>query len=163
MDAMECLLRRRTDEELFAVLEAGTYAPSARGKQTALIVAVQDPDTIALLSRINARLWDRTGIDPFYGAPTVAIVFADGRALNHVKDGSLVLGNMMNAAFALGLGSCWINRAKETFETEEGRALLEKWEIPDCYVGIGNCILGYPDCELPRPAARKEDFIRLVR
>ena len=99
--------------------------------------------------------------DPFYGAPTVVVVLARAESPHAVQDGSLVLGNLMNAAHAIGLGSCWINRAKETFETEEGKELLKKWGIEGEYVGIGNCILGYPD-EAPSIKPRKENYIYYV-
>ena len=114
-----------TDEELNAVLEAGTYAASAMGRQSAKIVVVQDAAARAQLTRMNAA----------------------------------VMGNLMLAAASLGLGSCWINRAKEEFETEEGKALLRQWGIEGDWVGIGHCILGYPAAD-PKPAApRKPDYI----
>lgn len=99
-------------ETLDAILEAGTYAPSAMGKQSAVMAVVQDPETIALLSRLNAEIQGRPGTDPFYGAPTVVVVLADGETYNWMRDGSLVMGNLMNAAWSLGVGSCWINRAR---------------------------------------------------
>lgn len=150
-----------TEEELAAVLEAGTYAASAMGRQSAKIVVVQDPETRALLSRMNAAVMgsDR---DPMYGAPTILIVLADAHARCAVEDGSLVLGNLMLAAASLGLGSCWINRAKEEFASEEGKALLRKWGVEGEWVGVGHCILGYPAAE-PKPAApRKADYILRV-
>ena len=125
-----------TKEELEAVLRAGTFAPSAMNRQSAKIVVVQDAATRAQL-----------------------VVLADANARCGVQDGSLVMGNLMNAAAAIGLGSCWINRAKEEFETEEGKALLKKWGIEGDYIGVGHCILGYP-AEEPQPAApRKPDYI----
>ena len=147
-----------TDEELNAVLEAGTYAASGKGLQTAKIVVVQDAATRAQLTRMNAAIMGSTG-DPMYAAPTILVVLADAHAPNAVPDGSLVMGNLMLAAASLGLGSCWINRAKEEFETEEGKALLKKWGIEGDWVGIGHCILGYPAAQ-PKPAApRKPDYI----
>lgn len=171
MKATECLLNRRsirkyksaqiTDEELNLVLEIGTWAPTAMNKQSPKIVAVQDKGDIALMSSLNAKIWG-TETDPFYGAPTVVIVFADGENKNGVQDASLVLGNLMNGAYAAGLGSCWINRAKETFETPEGRELMKKWGVDDRYVGVGNCILGYA-AEEPAPKPRKEDYCIIVK
>ena len=117
-----------TKEELEAVLRAGTFAPSAMNRQSAKIVVVQDAETRAQLTRMNAAVMGNTG-DPMYGAPTILVVLADANARCGVQDGSLVMGNLMNAAAAIGLGSCWINRAKEEFETEEGKALLKKWGI----------------------------------
>ena len=102
-------------------------------------------------------------IDPFYGAPTVRVVFADKTKMTYIEDGSLVLGNLMNAAHSLGIGSCWIHRAKEEFETEEGKELLKEWNIPDNYVGIGHCILGYIDGDLPEPKHRKEDYVTIIK
>jgi nitroreductase len=148
--------------ELDAILEAGTYAPSGKGLQTAVMVVVQDPETIARLSRQNAAVWGKPEADPFYGAPTVIVVLADSREANWVQDGSLVMGNLMNAAWSLGVGSCWINRAREVFDQPEGKKLLEKWGLPDCYRGVGNCILGYADGPAPAAKPRKADYIRRV-
>jgi nitroreductase len=147
-----------TDAELNAVLEAGIYAPSARNGQSAKIVVVQDAETRALLSRMNAAVMG-VDKDPMYGAPTILVVLAAADARCPVEDGSLVLGNLMNAAASLGLGSCWINRAKEVFATDEGKALLKKWGIEGEWIGVGNCILGYPAQELPAAAPRKADYI----
>lgn len=146
-----------TEEELNAVLEAGTWAPTAKGCQNAKIIVVQDADTRAELTRMNAAVMGVTGRDPMYGAPTILIVLGTGA--NAVQDASLVMGNLMLAAASLGLGSCWINRAKEEFESEEGKALLKKWGIEGDWVGVGHCILGYPAAD-PKPAApRKADYI----
>lgn len=172
-EAMENLLTRRSirkyearqieDGELMAVLEAGTYAPTAKGTQSPLIIAVQDRADRDELSRINARIWGREDFDPFYGAPTVVLVLAEAGNPNGVQDASLVLGNLMNAAHAVGLGSCWINRIRETFELPEGKALLEKWGIEGNWVGVGSCILGYAAGPAPAPAARKQGYFRIVR
>lgn len=143
-----------TKEQLDAILEAGSFAPSGMGQQANMMVAVQDPETIAQLSRLNAQVMGME-IDPFYGAPTLVVVFADSSRLTYVEDGSLVIGTMMLAAASVGVDSCWIHRAKETFESEEGRALKEKWGVPENYVGIGNCILGYREGDLPEAAKRK--------
>lgn len=168
MDAMQCLLERRSirkylpqqirEEELDAVLKAATYAPTAKGTQSPLIVAVRDADDIAVMRKLNAQI-NGTDSDPFYGAPCVVVVFAEKGNPNGVQDASLVLGNMMNAAYAEGLGSCWINRARQTFELPEGKALMEKWGIGDGWEGVGNCILGYADCALPVPKERKAGYI----
>ena len=148
-----------TEAELNAVLEAGTWAPSAKGLQTSVLVVVQDPETIAYMSRLNAEIQGNPGTDPFYGAPTVVVVLGDGEKLNWLQDGSLVMGKLMNAAAALGLGSCWINRAREVFDTREGKELLRKWGLdPERYRGVGNCILGYPVEEAPAKP-RKEGYV----
>ena len=122
-----------TDEELNAVLEAGTYAASAMGRQSAKIVVVQDAATRAQLTRMNAAVMGKD-TDPMYGAPTILVVLADAGSKNAVQDGSLVMGNLMLAAASLGLGSCWINRAKEEFESDEGKALLRQWGIEGDWV-----------------------------
>ena len=151
-----------TEAELNAVLEAGTWAPSAKGLQTSVLVVVQDPETIAYMSRMNAEIQGNPGTDPFYGAPTVVVVLGDGEKLNWLQDGSLVMGNLMNAAAALGLGSCWINRAMEFFDRPEGKALLKKWGLPETYRGVGNCILGYVEGDQPAPKPRKDGWIHRV-
>ena len=147
-------------EELEAVLKAGVCAPTGMNRQSPVLVAVQDKETRDLLSRMNAAVNGAAG-DPFYGAPTVVVVLADANSRHAVQDGSLVLGNLMNAAHAIGLGSCWINRAKEVFDTDEGKALLKKWGLEGEYIGVGNCILGYPD-EAPAMKPRKENYITYV-
>ena len=147
------------EEALAAILEAGTYAPTGMGRQSPVIVAVQDPETRNALSRMNAAVMGRDG-DPFYGAPTVVVVLADPEIGTYLYDGVLVMGNLMNAAQAVGVDSCYIFRAKEVFETAEGKALLRKWGIPEHYVGIGNCILGYGAPGGKQEAApRKENYI----
>ena len=150
------------DEELNAILEAGTWAPSAKGLQTSVMGGVQDPETIAYMSKLNPEIQGNPGTDPFYGAPTVVVVLGDGEKLNWLQDGSLVMGNLMNAAAALGLGSCWINRAMELFDRPEGKELLKKWGLPETYRGVGNCILGYVAGDLPAPKPRKDGWILRV-
>ena len=147
-------------EELDAVIEAGMCAASGKNGQSAIIIAVQDKETRDELARRNAA---GMGVksDTFYGAPPVLIVLADANSRFAVQDGSLVLGNLMNAAKAIGLGSCWINRAKEVFDSDEGKALLKKWGVEGEWVGIGNCILGYP-AEDPAMKPRKENYVTYV-
>lgn len=147
-------------EELQAVLDAGTWAPTAMNRQSPVIVAVQDKATRDRLSQMNAAVMGRDG-DPFYGAPTVLVVLADSTISTWVEDGSLVLGNLLLAASSLGLGSCWINRAREVFDTREGKELLRKWGLdPERYRGVGNCILGYPAPGGVKAAApRKPDYV----
>ena len=169
MEAMKNLLERRSirkyretqvpDELLDQILEAGLYAPTGMNRQNVIMVAVRDQETRDQMMRINAAVMGSQN-DPFYGAPCVIVVLGDPEGYPVVENGSLVLGNLMNAAHALGLGSCWIHRAKQTFETEEGKALLHKWGLKENLVGIGNCILGYPD-EDPAPRPRLEG--RIVR
>ncbi len=154
--------RQVEEEALNAILEAGTYAATGMNKQVPIIVCVQDKETIEQLRRMNAEIMGNPDSDPFYGAPTVLIVLASTERPTYVEDGSLVLGNLMNAAYAVGVDSCWIHRAKQEFESEEGKALLRKWGIEGDYVGIGHLILGYRDCALPEPAPRKENYIYRV-
>ncbi|MFR2317724.1 nitroreductase family protein [Terrisporobacter sp.] len=146
------------DEQLNEILEAGTYAPTGMGAQSPVMVVIQDKETIRELSKMNADVMG-TNSDPFYGAPTVIVVLADKNRLTYVEDGSLVMGNLMNAAHAVGVDSCWIHRAKEVFESEKGKELLKKWNIEGNYVGIGNCILGYRDCQYPKAKPRKAGYI----
>ena len=149
-------------EELNAVTRAGTWAPTGMGLQSPKLVVVQDPETVAKLERMNAAVLGNPDAHPFYGAPTVVIVFADKTVPTYVQDGSLVLGTMLLAASSIGLGSCWINRAKEMFQSEEGQALKKAWGLGAQYEGVGNCILGYVKGDIPAPKARKADYILTV-
>lgn len=147
-----------TDGELNAILEAGTWAASAKNLQTPVMVVVQDKETIDRMSRLNAEIQGVT-TDPFYGAPTVVVVLADGTKPNWLQDGSLVMGNLMTAAAAMGIGSCWINRAMELFDKAEGKELLKKWGLPETLRGVGNCVLGYIDGPMPESHPRKDGWI----
>ncbi len=147
------------ESTLNQILRAGTFAPTGRGRQSPLMIVVQDPQTRETLRRMNAAIMGREDMDPFYGAPTIVVVLADRSIPTCHEDGCLVMGNLMNAAYALGVDSCWIHRAREEFNSEEGKALLKAWGIEGDYVGIGHCALGYGDTELPKPAPRKEGYI----
>ena len=149
--------RQVEDEKLDKVLTAGLYAPTGMNNQAPVMVAVRDKATRDKLSRMNAAVMGASG-DPFYGAPCVIVVLSDPERMTWVEDGSLVLGNLMNAAHSLGLGSCWIHRAKECFDTPEGKALLRAWGVPETYRGVGNCILGYA-AEEPEAKPRKSGRI----
>lgn len=172
-ETIETLIKRRSvrkykseqikDEELNQILEAGEFAANGHGYQAGLIVVVQNKDVIKKLSVMNANIMGKPNIDPFYGAPSVLVVFANKNVKTYVEDGSLILGNMMNAACALDIGSCWINRAKEEFESQEGKELLKEWGISEDYVGIGHLTLGYVDGAYPKASPRKKDFVRYVR
>ena len=151
-----------TDEQLDAILEAGTYAATGMGKQSPVIVVVQKPELIAKLSKMNAAGMGTTS-DPFYGAPTVLIVLADPERGTYVEDGSLVMGNLMLAAHTEGIGSCWIHRAKETFESEEGKNILKELGITGDYEGIGNCVLGYADGDEPKAHPIKDNYVYYVK
>ena len=145
-------------EELDAILEAGTYASTGMNRQSPLIVAFTDEKTVREMAAENAKIMGREGIDPFYGAPTVVVVFADSEINTGMEDACLVLGNMLNAAYAIGIGSCWIHRAREVFESPYGIALKKKLGIDDKYVAVGNCILGYPEI-IPEVRPRKDGYI----
>ncbi len=145
-------------EVLDQILEAGTYAATGMGKQSPIMIAVTDKETRDKLSRMNAAVMGASN-DPFYGAPVVIIVLANRAVPTYLYDGSLVMGNLMNAAHALGIASCWIHRAKEEFESAEGKAMLKKLGIEGDYEGIGHCILGYAAQESNAPAPRKEKYI----
>lgn len=172
MEAMEMLLSRRsirafrpeqiTARELEAVLKAGMYAPSGRNEQGAYYIAVQNPEDRAQIARMNAAVIGREG-DPYYGAPTVILAFAEAGNPTAFEDACLGLGNMFNAAYALGLGSCWIHRTRQMFETPEGLALLKKWGVEKKLIGVGSCILGYPEGTHPEAKPRKADFYTIVR
>lgn len=144
------------DAKLDAILEAGLYAASGMNTQNTIMVAVRDKETRDQLSRMNARIMG-TESDPFYGAPCVVVVLAEPERYTAVEDGALVMGNLMQAAHDIGVGSCWIHRAKEMFAGEEGKQLLHKWGLREGLIGVGNCILGYaqtiPECR-PRREGR---------
>ena len=152
------------DDELKAVLEAGTCAPTGMGRQDPWIVAVQNPALLKKISKMNAAFLG-VDTDPFYGAPTYVLVFGSDPTVwaNSVPDGSLVLGNMMNAAHAIGLGSCWINREREMFATDEGKALMQELGLPEGLIGIGALALGYPAAPPRDPKPRKENYYRIVK
>lgn len=149
-------------EYIDQIIEAGTYAASGMNEQAAIILAVTDKNIIQLLSDVNAEI-KGVSSDPFYGAPVVLVVLASSSRLTRVEDGSLVIGNMMLAAHSLGIGSCWIHRAKETFERPEWKAWLKSIGIEGSYVGVGNCVLGYPDMEYPKAPPRKENRVFYIK
>ena len=148
--------RQVAEEDLKAILEAGTWAATGHGWQSPVMVVVQDKATIEKLSKMNAAILGVSS-DPFYGAPTVVIVLADKSRPTYREDGALVMGNLMLAAHALGVGSCWIHRAREEFETEEGKALLKSWGLEGVYAGVGHCVLGYAEENGEAPAKPRKD------
>ena len=169
---METMLQRRscrsyqekqvTEEDLQQILLAGTYAASGMGKQPAKIVVVQDPAVREQLRKMNAAAMGAGDVDPFYGAPTVCVVLADSASRTWVEDGSLVIGNLMLAAESVGVASCWIHRAREEFDSPEGKQLLRQWGIPEGYRGVGHCILGYADGPAAAARPRKADWIHRI-
>ncbi len=150
-------------EKIDAILKAGTYAATGMGKQSPIIIAVTDKALRDEISEENRKIggWD-AGFDPFYGAPVILIVLADKAVPTCVYDGSLVMGNLMNAAESLGVASIWIHRAKEEFESDFGKNILKKLGITGDYEGIGHCAIGYAAEPAKAPAARKADYIYTV-
>ena len=148
------------EEDLKAIIKAGTYAATGMGKQSPVIIAVTDKKLRDEISEENRRIGGGAeGFDPFYGAPVILIVLADKKIPTHVYDGSLVMGNLMNAAQSLGVGSIWIHRAKEEFESDFGKNILKKLGIEGEYEGIGHCALGYAAEEAKDPVPRKENYV----
>ena len=145
-------------ETIDEIIKAGTFAASGMNKQPSIIVAVTNKELRDRLSAMNAKIMGINN-DPFYGAPVVLIVLADKSSGTYLYDGSLVMGNLMLAAHSLGVGSCWIHRAKEEFESSEGKEILRALGIKGDYEGIGHCILGYADGEAPKAAARKANRV----
>lgn len=173
-DTLQNILTRRSirryksdmipQEVLERILQAGTYAATGRGRQAPIILAVTNQDMRNRLSKMNAHIMGKADdFDPFYGAPIVLVVLADKSAPTYLYDGSLVMGNLMLAAQAEGVGSCWIHRAKEEFESPEGKAILQALGITGDYEGIGHCVLGYADGGTPDAAPRKENYVYYVK
>lgn len=171
MEALEALYTRRsikafTDEmpsqaDIDKITKAGMAAPTGMGAQSPLIVVVKNKAVRDELSKMNAEVMG-THADPFYNAPVIIVVLADKTRGTYMYDGSLVMGNMLNAAHAIGLGACWIHRAKEVFASERGKALLKEWGIEGDYEGIGNIALGYANMQ-PKPAKpRKDGYVRVI-
>lgn len=146
------------------IVEAGTYAATGRNAQSPIIIEVTNKELRDKLSALNAKIMGKEeGFDPFYGANTVLIVLADKSKPTYLYDGSLVMGNLMLAAHSLGIGSCWIHRAKEEFEMPEGKEILKQLGIEGDYEGIGHCILGYADGDMPKPHKRKESYVYKIK
>ena len=152
------------EEKLQAIIKAGTYAATGMGRQSPIIIAVTNKEMRDKLSAMNAKIMGQgDGFDPFYGAPELLIVLANKDMPTSIYDGSLVMGNLMNAAADLGVDSCWIHRAKEEFESEEGKEILKSLGIEGNYEGIGHLVLGYAAAPLKDAAPRKEDYVYYVR
>lgn len=154
--------RQVEEEALQEILKAGTYAANGMARQAPKIVVLQKKEDIEALERLNASIMGNPELRPFYGAPTVCLILADASVRTATEDGALVIGNMMAAAWSLGVGSCWIHRAKEEAASEEGKKLLKKWGVEGDYIGVGHCILGYPAGEYRLAAPRKADYVTRV-
>ena len=171
-DVLETIKSRRSirkyksdmipQDKLEKIIEAGTYAATGMGKQSPIIIAVTNKELRDKLSAMNAKIMG-TNTDPFYGAPVVLIVLADKSRPTYLYDGSLVMGNLMLEAEAQGIGSCWIHRAKEEFESEEGKEILKSLGIEGDYEGIGHCVLGFADGPAPKAAPRKDSYVYYVK
>lgn len=171
-DVLETIKSRRSirkyksdmvpQDKLEKIIEAGTYAATGMGKQSPIIVAVTNKELRDKLSAMNAKIMG-VNSDPFYGAPVVLIVLADKSRPTYLYDGSLVMGNLMLEAEEQGIGSCWIHRAKEEFESEEGKEILKSLGIEGDYEGIGHCVLGYADGPEPKAAPRKDSYVYYVK
>ena len=154
-------LEQVSDEDLAAVLKAGTYAPTAMGAQAPIIIAVQNPEEVAALNALNGVFGP--GKTPYYGAPTILLVLVPvGNTVGEL-DGAAVMTTLLNAAHAVGLGGCWINRAQFMFETNEGRAMLKRWGVEGRWKGVGSIALGYPAGPAPEPKPRKENYCYVVK
>lgn len=151
-----------SETDLNAIIKAGTYAPTGMGKQSPIIIAVTNKEMRDKISEANAKIMG-TNIDPFYGAPVILIVLANKASGTYQYDGSLVMGNLLNAAESLGLGSIWIHRAKEEFESDFGKKILANLGIEGDYEGIGHCALGYAAAPAKAPAPRKENYVYYIR
>jgi nitroreductase len=193
-EIITCIIERRSirkytqeqiaDEELNLILLAGSYAPNAGGRQSPVMVVLQNKDMITRLGILNRQAFFETGrtarvgtvsveqpsiadndniVSAFYGAPTVITVFVPKAHGYGIEDGSLVIGNMLLAAHSLGIGSCFISRASAVFQTDEGKEIIKDWNIPDDYVAVGHCILGYPEGNPPKAKPRKEYVIKRIR
>ncbi len=172
MDAIQNLMTRRSVKKfkpdmvpadiLDKIIKAGTNAPSGMNRQSSIILAVTNKQMRDKLSRMNAAVMGSNN-DPFYGAPVVLVVLADKSIGTYKYDGSLVMGNLLNAAHALGVSSCWIHRAKEVFDSAEGKQILYSLGIVGDYEGIGNCILGYADCDIPAAKERKKNYVYFIK
>lgn len=171
-EILKCMQERRScrsflpkqldEKTLDAILTAGTYAASGRGRQAAKIIVLQRAEDIAALERMNAAVLGAPESHPFFGAPTVCVVLADAEVNTAVEDGALVIGNLMTAAWSLGVGSCWVHRAREEFASDEGKKLLEQWGVEGNYIGVGHCVLGYPTGEFRPAAPRKANYVTRV-
>lgn len=173
MEAMDVLKNRRSirsfrpeqveEETLTHVLEIGTYGATGKNTQSPYIVAVQNPEQVALLNRLNGAVLGNPDGQPYYGAPTIVLVFGNPKVNTPFEDAISVGTTILNAAYAAGLGSCWINRSRQMFETPEGKELLRQWGIPEDCFGAISIALGYAAGPHPAPRPRKENYFRIIK
>ena len=176
METFEALLNRRSirkfkdqqvsDELIDKIIEAGKYAPTAMGLQSPFFVVVQNKEDVAEINKLSRQIMGRDVPSPYYGAPTIILVFYTSVAKTEelgILDGAAATTNMLNAAYALGLGSCWIHRCHQMFELDEGKALLKKWGINEPLTGVASIALGYADQEQPAPRPRKDNFVKKIK
>ncbi len=175
METLEVLRNRRSirkfkpdqikKEDLEKILEAGMYAPTAMGTQSPYFIVLQNKEDRDYVAELNAKVWGRENFDPYYGAPTIILVFATNSAMSEntkVIDASAATTNMLNAAYDLGLGTCWIHRNRKVFELPEGKELLRKWGLDETMEGVASIALGYPDMDAPTPKPRKENYYKII-
>ena len=149
------------DATIQAILEAGSYAPSAMGKQPSQVVVGNNAEMMKTLSTMNANVMNATN-DPFYGAHQAIIVFTDSAVSpnNWRQDGALVIKKLMNAAASVGIGTCWNNRNYEMFDTPQGIELKKLWGLPESANGVAVCIIGHPKTSATGEGkARRDDFV----
>ena len=157
-------LNKPVPQELIEkIVEAGSFAPTGRNHQSPIIIAITNKEIRDKLSKLNAEIMNLKDFDPFYNAPVVLVVLANKDYPTYIYDGSLVMENMLLASHSLGLGACWIHRAKEEFNTELGKEILSMLNISGNYEGIAHCIVGYPDGEAPKPKLRKDNYIYYLK
>ena len=156
------LAQQISDEELNTVLEAGRFAPTAMNRQPTLFIAVQEKALMEKIAKMNAAVMGRIGENPYYDAPTVVLVLCKRTITTGVSDASLAIGNMLNAAYSIGLGSCWVNREEEMFDSDEGKNLLMELGIDGDWLGVGSCILGYPAAENPEVRPRT-NIVKIIK
>lgn len=152
-----------TDEELQTVLEAGTYGATGAGTQSPTIIAVQNPEIVKLLNKLNAEIMGKPDATPYYGAPTILLTFASSKAPTPDEDAIIVAANMLNASYATGLGSCWIHRSRQIFDTEEGKKIKAEWGIAEDDYCMSSIALGYADCEYPDAKPRKDNYYQIIK
>lgn len=155
-------------EDLEKILEAGSFAPNAGGGQRAILVGVHNRElTSRLAGNFVSKEQPSTIDDPtiqngFYGAPTVCVVFGPENFLYSVPDAFCCAENMVLAAYELGISSCVIARAEETFESPLGAHLMEEWGIPSHYKARCFVALGYVEGDYPPEKPRKDGRVKLV-